>query len=283
MKIILASFLSLFVYCIGFSQNDDKIYVKLDRSGYVYSVEMIIPYGDAFLYEKYDKFITGYTLSTQDTLIKKNNVLIGSIVDVDLKDDYYKLGYCDTKIVSEVRNSALYFKSKRMLKDSTVLHIGEENKKFKAKTAHMYFIQNTVNNTCHDNFKELNTTRFNTVLKIIYHIRDEKNERLIKVKNADKIVASDISDFLSDYNHCAIDNELAKNIIIKNPERFAEIFEDLSEDEFDDFLDFVSDFNKDVNTKKAIETLKNIDKPSKRTKVLLKRLKKTKEVLKFKV
>lgn len=272
MKNIITLILGLIFTSLIYAQTEIKVRIsqtKLDTK-----TELLIPNGDSYIYEKYSDFKHVFWLLEQDTLLKTDdNKFVGSKITIELTNDFISSGYCDT-LINEMRNSGLNSKSFGMLDDTARAYIGYGNKEYLAKVREKNFKYEDFSKTCHNDFVEMNSKWFDNLLQEIYIIRGQKQNRLSEAQSLDTIPEKMITDFLTDYGYCPIDKELGIVIITKNAEGFSTVCDNFSDTEFYGLKLFFSDLPDGLDTKGAVFALEQIDKKSKRTKILIRKLRK---------
>lgn len=200
----------------GFSQTDVKI--RILPSKISTQTEILIPFGDKFIFEKYHYFKHVYFLSLQDTLnVFNDNILKGKTMVVNQKTNYRLIDFCDTTI-NLIRNSSLIHRCFSMIDDTCKKYIGWDNKDFKVFRHQIAIDEKTEKFTCSNDFQSLSNIRFNQQLDKINDIYKSKQQRTDWVKNnPDKIDLTFIKSFIADFNYCISDKKTFVELVIANP------------------------------------------------------------------
>jgi len=168
-----------------------------------HDVEILIPFGEKFIYERY-RYFYYYTLVENDTLIVDNNILRGKIKTTNFEYIDQECSFCDPKIV-EIRLS-------HKIKESDIVKekIGCDNKEI---------IDFIIELTCSNRFVEFSVEWEQIVNDKIEEIYYQKKERKKWIEsNYDKIDSKYIAEFLKTFNRNITDKESFLEIVIANHE-----------------------------------------------------------------
>jgi len=214
-KNIVALLMWLIVSISAFSQTEVKVRVLPSKIETI--TEILIPFGEYFIYEKYSDFKKVYWLMKRDTLVLENNVLKGENVMINLDVFNQEYGFCDSKI-NTIRNSALNYKEWRVTEEISRDKIGYDNKEIAEFKRNTSISKEIIESTCSDSFLVVMSEWTQNVNEKIEEIYNQKIERKEWIENnRDKIDVEYIVEFLKTFDRNIPDKESFIEIIIINP------------------------------------------------------------------
>jgi len=176
-----------------------------------HDVEILIPFGEQFIYERY-RYFQYYTLVEKDTLNVDEKILKGKIVTTSFEYIDQECSFCDPRI-NKIRNSALIHKIKETTDNTAKKKIGCDNKEF------IDFNNELIELTCSDRFAEFSIKweqKVNEKIEEIYYQKKERKKWI--ASNYDKIDSKYIAEFLKTFNRNITDKESFLEIVISNHE-----------------------------------------------------------------
>ena len=270
MKNITVLLIWLIISISAFSQTDVK--VRILPSKIATETEILIPFGEHFIYERYSYFKKVYWLIKQDTLILENNVLKGEKMFVNLDIFNQEYSFCDSKI-NKIRNSALNHKEWGVTDKISREKIGYDNKEIAEFKRNTSISREIIESTCSDSFFEVMfewTQKVNEKIDEIYNKKIERKEWI--ENNPDKIDVSYIVEFLKTFDRNIPDMESFIEIITINPK---DLIAEIDKQEYPYLtywkLDYVSKSDKLSKAINVLESSKLKGKTYRKIKKQLKR------------
>jgi len=253
MKNVATLLLLLIIPISAFSQTDVK--VRILPSKIATETEILIPFGEHFIYERYSYFKKVYWLMKRDTLILENNILKGEKVLVNLDVFNQEYGFCDSKI-NKIRNSALNHKEWGVTEKISREKIGYDNKEIAEFKRNTSISREIIESTCSDSFLVVMSEWTQNVNEKIEEIYNQKIERKKWIENnRDKIDVLYIVEFLKTFDRNIPDIESFIEIIIVNPK---DLITEINRQEFPYLIYWKLDITpKSDRLSKAIDVLEN--------------------------
>jgi hypothetical protein len=228
MKQLQTLIVGLLITITGFTQTVIKF--KIFPSKIATKTELIIPFGERYLYEKYMYFKFVYFLEKQDTLtVLNDSILTGKNMTINQKNYNQQVDFCDSTI-NYIRNSSLLFRQSTMINDSCRKYIGNDNKEFDEFRRQNTISENVISLTCSDAFPQIASIEFIKLNEKILEIFSHKKERTDWVRtNPDSLSIDFIDKFISDFNYNRPDRETFIELCISRPTELISCIDKLEE------------------------------------------------------
>jgi hypothetical protein len=266
-KIVLFA-IGLLITSTALSQNKVKVY----NISYIYYA-MIIPDGEKFILEEYDK-IKYYYLRSADTIVLIKDSIFLKLAQRWMNIDEFSKEYdfCD-KQINKIRNFALSQRILFMLNDSCNKYIEPDNKEYFNFRRDLTSEIEIKENVCSDTYSSIMYKRFDSIInkvKETYEIKVQRAEWI--KKNPAEIDNEYISSFLIDYGCNGPDEEVFVQILITHP---AALIKEIDKHDMRNMIIWrVKLLNNIEWISKVTESLENTDLKCKTKRQILRELKK---------
>lgn len=238
-------------------------------------IQMIVPYGEGLIYERYFYFKHNYWVSQTDTLERLDNGMFrGKSILINPETYNKKVDSCDT-LVNKIRNAALNHKLLSELRALSRKDIGYDNKEFHEGLYTHRPTENDEKAKCHEEFKIISLEWFSDQNQRIEEIKKNKIQRHQWIKdNHESIDKEFLKAFLQDFGSCDSDRAAIIDLMKNNTDDFLAVCKDLNDSDFFLIKLKLSVLPSHIKTNEVIQQLRDSGIRTGRKRKLIRKLKK---------